>query len=196
MDFKTNLDSLPTIDHLSGLNVLDDGKVIHHIPAAPGKLGSLRVYNALAQQFDGKLDRTLICTPKVGHLNQQIKVQIFMGKHYSTEFKLQVIQQVLTHQMGIREVAHYFSIPSHSSIVMWLQRVEKCGINGLIRQPNRKHNMAKSQFDGSEKVKNPTDIKALLKRIEYLEAENACLKKLKELDEKKHRRKKETSSMP
>lgn len=138
----------------------------------------------------------MICTPKVGHLNQQIKVQIFMGKHYSTEFKLQVIQQVLTHQMGIREVAHYFSIPSHSSIVMWLQRFEKCGINGLIRQPNRKHNMAKSQFDGSEKVKNPTDIKALLKRIEYLEAENACLKKLKELDEKKHRRKKETSSMP
>ena len=31
---------------------------IHHIPAAPGKLGSLRLYNALAEKFNGKLDRT------------------------------------------------------------------------------------------------------------------------------------------
>ena len=32
--------------------------MIHHIPAAPGKLGSLRLYNALAEKFNGKLDRT------------------------------------------------------------------------------------------------------------------------------------------
>lgn len=59
---------------------------------------------------------------------------------------------------------------------MWLQRFEKCGINGLIRQPNRKHTMAKPKFDGSLKVRNPNDINELLRRIEYLEAENACLK--------------------
>ena len=32
--------------------------MIHHIPAAPGKLGSLRLYNTLAEKFNGKLDRT------------------------------------------------------------------------------------------------------------------------------------------
>ncbi|MFC0968009.1 hypothetical protein ACFGZD_06710 [Pasteurella multocida] len=53
-----------------------------------------------------------------------------MGKHYSTKFKLQVIQQVLNHQMRVREVAQYFLIPKHSSVVTWLQRFEKCGING------------------------------------------------------------------
>ena len=58
MDFKTILDTLPSIDHLSGLTILDNGTVIHHIPAVAGKLGSLRVYNALAQEFNGKLDRT------------------------------------------------------------------------------------------------------------------------------------------
>ncbi|SUB34413.1 Uncharacterised protein [[Pasteurella] mairii] len=42
----------------------------------------------------------VICTPKVGQINQLNKVQIFMGKHYSTEFKFQVIQYVLNHQMG------------------------------------------------------------------------------------------------
>ena len=36
---------------------------------------------------------------------------------------------------------------------------------------------------------NPQDIKTLLKRMEYLETENAILKKFKELDEQKVRQK-------
>lgn len=118
-----------------------------------------------------------------------------MGKHYSTSFKYQVIQHVLKGKMGIREVAEYFSIPTHACVVIWLQRFEKCGINGLHRQPHRKHRMKNLKIEGAEKVKNTQDIKALLKRIEYLEAENACLKKLKELDERKLSRKKEISSI-
>ena len=58
MNFKDILETLPTIDHLTGLDVLNGEAVIHHIPAAPGKLGSLRLYNALAEKFNGKLDRT------------------------------------------------------------------------------------------------------------------------------------------
>ena len=58
MNFKDILETLPTIDHLTGLDVLNGEAVIHHIPAAPGKLGSLRLYHALAEKFNGKLDRT------------------------------------------------------------------------------------------------------------------------------------------
>ena len=58
MNFKDILETLPTIDHLTGLDVLNGETVIHHIPAAPGKLGSLRLYNALAEKFNGKLDHT------------------------------------------------------------------------------------------------------------------------------------------
>ncbi|MDC2825097.1 DUF2322 family protein [Rodentibacter pneumotropicus] len=58
MNFKEILESLPTIDHLTGLNVKQGGDVIHNIPAFEGKLGSLRLYNALAEKFNGKLDRT------------------------------------------------------------------------------------------------------------------------------------------
>ena len=58
MNFKDILDTLPSIEHLTGLDVLNGETVIHHIPAAPGKLGSLRLYNALAEKFNGKLDRT------------------------------------------------------------------------------------------------------------------------------------------
>lgn len=58
MNFKDILETLASIEHLTGLDVLNGETVIHHIPAAPGKLGSLRLYNALAEKFNGKLDRT------------------------------------------------------------------------------------------------------------------------------------------
>lgn len=58
MNFKEILETLPTIEHLKGLDVKQGDEVIHHIPAAPGKLGSLRLYNALAEKFNGKLDHT------------------------------------------------------------------------------------------------------------------------------------------
>ena len=58
MNFKDILETLPSIEHLTGLDVLKGETVIHHIPAAPGKLGSLRLYNALAEKFNGKLDRS------------------------------------------------------------------------------------------------------------------------------------------
>ena len=57
MSFQDNLATMPAIDHLSGLDILDkEGNVVHHIPNAPGKQGSLKLYHALVQEFDGKLD--------------------------------------------------------------------------------------------------------------------------------------------
>lgn len=56
MQFKDYLATFPAIDHLAGLNVLNtEGEVIHHIPAIEGKLGSLKLYNALFAKFNGKL---------------------------------------------------------------------------------------------------------------------------------------------
>lgn len=58
MNFQDYLATFPSIDHLGGLDVQDaDGKTVHHIPAVQGKLGSLKLYNALAERFDGKLDK-------------------------------------------------------------------------------------------------------------------------------------------
>lgn len=57
MNFQQTLATLPAADHLRGLDVVDGaGAVLHHIPAAPGKMGSLRVYHALADRFGGQLD--------------------------------------------------------------------------------------------------------------------------------------------
>ena len=46
MNFKDILETLPSIEHLTGLDILNGETVIHHIPAAPGKLGSLQIGRA------------------------------------------------------------------------------------------------------------------------------------------------------
>lgn len=57
MSFKENLEKMPDISHLSGLEVYDQhNRLVHSIAAIEGKLGSLKLYNALAEQFSGSLD--------------------------------------------------------------------------------------------------------------------------------------------
>ncbi|EKX97902.1 hypothetical protein HMPREF9996_00674, partial [Aggregatibacter actinomycetemcomitans Y4] len=52
--------------------------------------------------------------------NQPIKVQIFMGKHYSLEFKHHIVKLILEEHWGVRESTEYFHIASHSSVAVWL----------------------------------------------------------------------------
>ena len=58
MQFKEYLSTFPDISCLSGLDVVDSsGNIIHHIPAIEGKLGSLKLYNALAEKFNKQLNK-------------------------------------------------------------------------------------------------------------------------------------------
>ena len=50
-----------------------------------------------------------------------------MGKHYTIEFKLQVLQPILNGKMSIRETARFYNIPSNALVGTWLKRFEKSG---------------------------------------------------------------------
>lgn len=95
MDFKTILEGLPSIEHLAGLDVLENKQVIHHIPAIQGKLGSLRVYHALAQEFNGKLDRTCAEKGLALFAEHTLDAKTNPGKHPNIDLLLQVIEQGL-----------------------------------------------------------------------------------------------------
>ena len=61
MNFSEILQTLPPVEHLSGLELQDaGGQTVHHIPAVAGKLGSLRIYHALALRFDGVLTEAAV----------------------------------------------------------------------------------------------------------------------------------------
>ena len=55
-----------------------------------------------------------------------------MGKHYTTEFKLQVLQPILKGKMSIREAARFYNISSGTLVGTWLRRFKKSDIKGLI----------------------------------------------------------------
>ena len=60
-----------------------------------------------------------------------------MGKHYTIEFKLQVLQPILNGKMSIREAARFYNIPSNALVGTGLKWFEKSGIKGLIpRKPS------------------------------------------------------------
>lgn len=50
--FSENLKRLPPVTHLAALELVDaNGHVAAHIPNAPGKIGSLTIYAALAAKY-------------------------------------------------------------------------------------------------------------------------------------------------
>ena len=99
MNFKDILETLPTIDHLTGLDVLNGEAVIHHIPAAPGKLGSLRLYNALAEKFNGKLDRTSAQQGIEWFAEHVEDAKQNPGKHPNIDLLFKVVEEELSYSL-------------------------------------------------------------------------------------------------
>lgn len=97
MSFQDNLATLPDIDHLSGLNITDNtGNVIHHIPAAPGKLGSLKLYNALAEKFSNTLHAEAAEHGLVLFAEHVVDAEANPGKHPNIDLLFKVKQENLS----------------------------------------------------------------------------------------------------
>lgn len=55
MNFAETLATLPAIDHLAAIELLDGETIVARIENKPGQAGSVRVYHALYQEF-GAID--------------------------------------------------------------------------------------------------------------------------------------------
>jgi len=103
--------------------------------------------------------------------------------HYSAEFKLSVLQHMWENGLSYRQTAAVFNIANDTSIADWERRYQSGGIenlalrrgaNGTMKAPTTKPTPA----PGGEDKRSREE---LLDRLEYLEAENAYLKKRKAL---------------
>ena len=89
MNFAEILATLPAADHLRGLDVVDaSGAVVHHIPAAPGKMGSLRLYNALAERFGGALNGDAVAQGIAWFAEHVAEARAHPGSHPNIELLL------------------------------------------------------------------------------------------------------------
>lgn len=93
MNFQDYLATFPSIDHLGGLDVQDaEGKTVHHIPAVQDKLGSLKLYNALAERFDGKLGKEAAEQGLIWFAEHVADARAHPGKHPNIDFLENVVQ--------------------------------------------------------------------------------------------------------
>lgn len=93
MNFQDYLATFPPIDHLTGLDVQDaDGKTVHHIPAVQGKLGSLKLYNALAERFGGKLGKEAAEQGLIWFAEHVTDARAYPGKHPNIDLLEKVVQ--------------------------------------------------------------------------------------------------------
>ena len=91
MSFNDYLATLPAVEHLSGLNVLNEaGEVLHQIPAVAGKLGSLKLYNALAERFDGLLNAEAAAHGLTWFAEHVSDAEANPGKHPNVDLLLTV----------------------------------------------------------------------------------------------------------
>ena len=101
----------------------------------------------------------------------------------SMERKLEIVREVDQKQLSLSEVALKHLIPRYS-LERWMKAYHQFGESGLAR---------KSTSNGMKKKRQRTEaemdeLEMLRKRNEYLEAENALLKKVKALVEEREAR--------
>lgn len=97
MNFSDYLQQMPDVGHLCGLDVCQaDGEVIHHIPAVDGKLGSLKLYHALYQQFNGLLDKKAAEQGLIWFAEHLVDAQAHPTKHPNIDLLLRVKNESLS----------------------------------------------------------------------------------------------------
>jgi len=93
---------------------------------------------------------------------------------YSPSFKMKVITWLVKHNASYPETADHFDISNRGTIWQWKHQYDLHGIDSFSDRRKRVTTMSEKK-----KLTPSEENKELKKRLEYLEAENAYLKKLK-----------------
>lgn len=110
---------------------------------------------------------------------------------YSGEFRVYVVEYMRKHKLSLAQTAIHFSLPDHTRVRMWNKIYDEKGPQYLMVDHRGRKKMKNTKNSNKQKSNNSTE-KELLRKIEYLETENAYLKKLNALIQDKENSKKAT----
>lgn len=121
--------------------------------------------------------------------NEGISGLTIKNKTYSGEFRVYVIEYMRKHNLSLVEIAIRFSLPDHTRIRIWNKIYDEKGPQYLLEEHRGRKKMKSKRKKKSSNALTSTE-KELLKKIKYLETENAYLKKLNALIQEKEKSKK------
>lgn len=93
---------------------------------------------------------------------------------YSPSFKMKVITWLVKHNASYPETADHFDVPNPGTVWQWKRQYD---LHGIVSFSDRRKRV--TIMSEKKKLTPSEENKELKKRLEYLEAENAYLKKLK-----------------
>lgn len=121
--------------------------------------------------------------------NEGISGLTIKNKTYSGEFRVYVIEYMRKHNLSLVETAIHFSLPDHTRVRVWNKIYDEKGPQYLLEEHRGRKKMKSKREKKSSNPLTSTE-KELLKKIKYLETENAYLKKLNALIQEKEKSKK------
>ena len=128
------------------------------------------------------------CSRKTIHDHSRIWAKVYevygecglehRSRHWTYEDKINAVKRVLNGE-SYHEVAYSLGMSNKSQVVTWHRKYLELGWHGLkLDGRGRKRKMGNKPIKPSKSKSQAEEIVELRKRLEYLEAENAYLKKL------------------
>ena len=108
--------------------------------------------------------------------------------HLDTERKMEILREIAEKSVSLSEASLKYEIPKYT-IRRWQKAYEQRGVAGLSRPRKMKKKRQRTEAEMNE-------LEILRKRNEYLETENALLKKVKALVEEREARLREIGQKP
>lgn len=105
------------------------------------------------------------------------EVYTMKGQKKTQDEKIQIVKDYLTHGLSYKDTAEKYQV-SYNNIYVWVQKYKQHGPDGLVDGRGR----GKPNTIQTDEEKLRAEITAIKARNEYLEVENAALKKLKEVE--------------